>query len=88
MPVVSHFYGIIITMYFNEDTKHKLPHIHAEYAEYNAVFTVHGKMLEGSMPTKQRKMIEVWISIHENELAALWKSMQEHQYFFKIDPLK
>ena len=40
------------------------------------------------MPNKQKKMIEVWISIHEEELIALWKSMQQYQEFFKINPLK
>ncbi len=88
MPIVSQFYGIIITMYFNENTKHKLPHFHAEYAEYDAVFSFDGILIEGKLPNKQKKLVEAWVSIHEEELQALWKSMQEHQDFFKINPLK
>lgn len=88
MPIVSQFYGIIITMYFNENTRHNLPHFHAEYAEYDAVFSIDGRIIEGKLPTKQKKMVEVWISIHEEELYALWKSMQEYQEFFKINPLE
>ncbi len=88
MPIVSQFYGILITMYFNENTKHHLPHLHAEYAEYDAVFDFKGNIIDGKIPNKQRKMIEAWISIHEEELNSLWKTMQIHNEFFKINPLQ
>lgn len=52
MPIVSQFYGIIITMYFNENTRHNLPHIHAEYAEFDSIFDLKGNQLEGKMPNK------------------------------------
>ena len=88
MTIVSQFYGILITMYFNENTKHHLPHLHAEYAEYDAVFDFKGNIIDGKIPNKQRKMIEAWISIHEEELNSLWKTMQIHNEFFKINPLQ
>jgi hypothetical protein len=88
MPVVSQFYGIIITMYFNENTRHKLPHLHAEYAEHDAVFNLNGELLDGNLPIKQTKLIEAWISIHKEELYSLWHAMQAHNEFFKIDPLR
>ena len=31
MPIISKFYGIIIRMYFKDNEKHKLPHLHANY---------------------------------------------------------
>lgn len=31
MPTISMFYGIIIYMFFYDNKKHKLPHIHASY---------------------------------------------------------
>ncbi|MGH9801008.1 MAG: DUF4160 domain-containing protein, partial [Blastocatellia bacterium] len=31
MPVVSRFFGIIISMYYND---HQPPHFHIRYAEY------------------------------------------------------
>lgn len=88
MPIVSQFYGIIITMYFNENTKHNLPHVHAEYAEFDAIFDLAGNILDGKMPIKQKKMIEVWILLHHEELKSLWTAMQEYKEFFKIEPLK
>lgn len=39
------------------------------------------------MPKKQRKMVEAWISIHENELDALWKQIKDSGEYFKIEPL-
>lgn len=88
MPIISQFYGIIIQMFFNETGKHNQPHIHIKYNEYKAVYNLDGNMLEGKLPKKQRKLIEAWIYIHEEELKSLWNIMQEQGEFFKIEPLK
>jgi hypothetical protein len=37
MPQISQFYGIIITMYYND---HVPPHFHARYAEYKAEYAI------------------------------------------------
>lgn len=66
MPIISQFYGIIITMHYRESDKHKLPHLHAEYGEYDAVFDLDGNRLGGRMPVKQQKMIQAWILIHQD----------------------
>ena len=34
MPIISLFYGIIIRLYLIDNQHHKLPHIHARYAEF------------------------------------------------------
>jgi hypothetical protein len=39
MPVITRFYGIIIKMYFSQG-EHGIPHFHALYGEYNAVFNI------------------------------------------------
>ncbi len=31
MPAISMFYGIVIYLYFFDDERHKLPHVHARY---------------------------------------------------------
>ena len=31
MPTISMFYGIIISLYFYDNERHSLPHIHAKY---------------------------------------------------------
>ena len=30
MPILSMFYGIVVSMYFFDDKQHHVPHIHAE----------------------------------------------------------
>ena len=39
MPVIAHFYGIIIKMYFSQ-SEHGVPHFHAIYGEFNGVFSI------------------------------------------------
>ena len=40
MPVISMFYGIIISMYFFDIKKHKLPHIHTKYQDQEAIVAI------------------------------------------------
>ena len=88
MPIISQFYGIVIKMYLKERERHHKKHIHIIYNEYNTVYDIKGKIIEGNIPKKQRKMVEAWISIHENELDALWKQIKDSGEYFKIEPLR
>lgn len=87
MPVISQFYGIIVSIYFNENNKHNLQHIHVRYNEYKATYDFEGNKLSGDMPFKQNKLIEAWIIIHKEDLITLWNLMQEEGRYFKIKPL-
>ena len=40
------------------------------------------------MPVKQRKLIEAWIEIHNEELVRLWELTQNEGTHFYIEPLK
>lgn len=89
MPIISQFYGIIIRIYFNDSEKHYLGHIHVQYNEYDAVYSINNnKILEGKLPPKQHKLVVAWMEIHKEELNALWKVSQKNGEIFKIDPLK
>jgi len=44
--------------------------------------------MAGELPIKQKKMVEAWAAIHEEELVAEWKSIMELGQHFKIDGLK
>ncbi len=58
MPVISMFYGIIISLYFLDNKHHHLPHIHAKYAEFEASVTIaDGEILAGSLPRKQLRLV-------------------------------
>ena len=88
-PTLSMFFGIIITMHWEKGEPHHLPHLHAEYQDHKAVFSVpEGEVLAGSLPRRQAKLVEGWIALHEDELLANWKLAMDNQQLFRIDPLK
>ena len=89
MPIVSQFYGIIIRIFFKDTEKHYLEHIHVQYNEYDAVYSIEStSVLEGKLPLKQHKLVVAWMEIHKEELKALWRVTQQDGEIFKIDPLK
>lgn len=88
MPVISQFYGIVIQMFFRENDKHHMPHIHVTYNEFNASYDLSAYKLEGGLPTKQAKLVEAWIILHTEELNSLWNLMKNGKDYFRIEPLK
>ena len=47
MPIISMFYGIIVRMYYADNQQHHVPHIHAEFGDDKAVFSIQdGKLLQ------------------------------------------
>ena len=58
MPVISMFYGIIVLMYYFDNKRHHLPHIHVQYGEEEAVVTIpDGELLEGSLRSAKMKLV-------------------------------
>ena len=89
MPVISMFYGIIVSMYYLDTKQHKLPHIHVKYGEKEGVYQIpEGLLLEGSIPSNKEKLLQAWIEIHRDELAANWDLAVHGNKVFVIDPLK
>lgn len=88
MPTISVFFGIIIKMYREINSRHNLPHIHAEYQEHEAVISLEGEILNGELPSRKMKLVQAWIEIHQEDLQANWKLLSEGKEFFKIDPLR
>jgi len=89
MPVISMFYGVIVLMYYFDNKKHHLPHIHAQYGEEEAVISIpEGNMMEGSLRTAKLKLVQAWVEIHREELIADWNLAVTGRQVFKIEPLK
>lgn len=89
MPILSMFYGIIVSMYFLDNKRHKLPHLHVKYQDQEAVVSLpDGQILEGALPPAKLKLLAAWIEIHKDELMADWDLAIQGQPLFKIDPLK
>lgn len=88
MPELCRFYGIIIKLIFNDTVQHNEPHIHATYGEYKASISLKGKLLAGSMPSKQFNMIVGWLAFRETEVYAAWAKAVNGEQFDKITPVK
>ena len=88
MPLISQFYGILIYLYRELNAQHKMPHIHAQYGEHEMSVSFDGDIIAGSLPTKQRKLVEAWIALHEDELRAAWKVYNESGEIIKIKGLE
>ena len=88
LPEISRFYGIVVTMYAETGSRHSLPHIHVRYGEMKAVYSLQGELLQGSLPTKQKRLLLAWMSLHEQELQENWYLAMSKCACYRIPPLK
>ena len=89
MPTISMFYGIVIYLYFFDDERHKLPHIHAKYQGQDASFSIlDGSILSGEIPQGKVKLVQAWIEIHREALMADWELAVNGEPPFRIEPLQ
>ncbi len=89
MAVIPLFYGIIISLYFLDKRRHKLPHVHAKFQDQEAVISIpDGEVLEGELRQNKLRLVQAWIEIHRDELLADWELAGQGQQIFKIEPLK
>lgn len=83
------FFGVIVSLYFQDDRRHHRPHIHAKYQENEAVLALpDGDLLEGGLPAGKMKLVLAWMEIHRDELLANWSLAVAGQQPFKIEPLR
>ena len=89
MPTISMFYGILVLMYFWDNRRHNLPHIHVRYQSEEAVISIgDGEIFDGTLPPKQLKMVQAWIEIHKDELLVDWELAVNGDEPFRIAPLQ
>ncbi len=50
--------------------------------------SINGKVLDGSLPNKQMKLVEAWYEIHQDELRAAYYSYNENGEIIKIKGLE
>lgn len=84
MPTVSMFYGIIITMNYND---HNPPHIHVKYQDNNAMLDMDGEIMQGTLPRKQLRLVQAWIEYRRDEILANWELAAKGENIYRIDPL-
>jgi hypothetical protein len=71
VPPISEFFGIVVTMYYND---HAPPHFHARYAEHEAQLEIDSlEVLHGSLPPPQLALVQAWAELYHGELFANWE---------------
>ena len=85
MPVLSIFYGIVITIYWYD---HAPPHVHARYGEHEAQIDIIAvALLAGSLPRRATAMVLRWTRAHQSELLAAWAAASDGVPPARIAPL-
>jgi len=71
MPTVAYFYGIAISMYWDD---HNPPHFHAKYGEFHAVVAIaDGEVISGRLPRTARNLVREWALARQAELTENWR---------------
>ena len=69
MPIISIFHGLIVSMYYFDYRRHSLAHIHVNFGEMEAVYTIpDGILLEGGLTLRKEKILLEWINLHKGAL--------------------
>lgn len=86
MPEISRFFGIIITMYYND---HAPPHFHVRYGNQKALIGIKDLgVLEGKLKPRTLGLVIEWASQHQDELMKDWNLAQSNAPLEKIEPLE
>jgi len=86
MPEIARFYGIIISIFYDE---HNPPHFHGRYGEYKISINIATlQILEGFLPPRALGLVMEWASLHKDGLLKDWDLAAKGIAPEKIDPLK
>lgn len=86
MPTICMFRGIKIYINWRD---HQPPHFHATYGGQEVIVSIRDlEVLEGSIPSKQLKMLLGWATLRQDELLENWELAERKQELFNIEPLK
>ena len=86
MPEISRFFGIVVSMYFDD---HGPPHVHARYgSDVVRVAIETTQILSGSLPPRALALLLEWMVIHRVELDDDWSRARSGRPLAPIDPLR
>lgn len=85
MPEISRFYGIIISMYYDD---HNPPHFHARYGGNRAAIEIPTlRVLVGKLPPRVLGLVVEWATQHQPELMRNWEATRNDSPPKRIQPL-
>ena len=88
MPELSRFFGIIIRRFTEAGGKHHAAHFHAYWHDEVVVIGIDPvEVIAGALPTRQRRLVEAWAELHQQELLDDWNRLQHGRAPVPIAPL-
>jgi hypothetical protein len=86
MPEISRFFGIIVSMNYDD---HAPPHFHVRYGDQNASMAIHPlRILAGRLSPRTLGFVMEWAALHQRELLDDWSLAREHHPLTPIGPLE
>jgi len=86
VPAISRFFGITISMYFED---HGYPHFHAYHADGSARIRIDKLMvLDSSLRRRQLRFVLAWAELHQKELMENWRRARTREKLLEIEPLR
>ena len=76
-------------MFMEVEAQHNTPHFHAYYQGHMSVFGIESvDLLAGDLPRRQRRLVEAWAELHQQELINDWAELQHGRAPIGIEPLR
>ena len=89
MPEISRFFGIVIRMFAEPGAPHHTPHFHAYYQNTMGIFNIETiDLIGGNLPRRERRLVEAWAEVHQNELIENWRRLQTGRLPYRIASLR
>jgi hypothetical protein len=86
MPEISRFFGMVITMYYND---HAPPHFHVRYGQQKALITIETlTLLEGKLQPRALGLVIEWAALYQSELMENWELARQKAELNNIEPLE
>lgn len=86
MPEISRFFGMIITMFYNDHTP---PHFHVRYGEQKALIAIQTlTLISGELSPRAFGLVMEWAALHRSELIENWELARQQAPLKKVPPLE
>jgi hypothetical protein len=86
MPRVSHFYGMIASVFYTDQAP---PRFHVRYEEHEATFAIETlEILEGGLPPHGVSLVKDWATINQEALLSDWELARLGEPLDPIPPLE
>jgi hypothetical protein len=86
VPEISRFFGIVVSMYFDD---HSPPHLHASYGADRVRIAIETmEVLSGALPPRALALLVEWMAMHRTELDQDWARARSGRPLVRIEPLR